>query len=90
MSNLNYDLEDTDPNDALMLEDARHNNDPIRLAVCYLVREDGTASPAYFNPEFGDGEGTENTGSFARRAVKYLGPNESLQVIVSEFWPKGN
>jgi len=90
MSNINYDIDDVEPGDAIMLEDARKSADPIRLAVCYLVREDGTASPVFFNPEFGDGEGTENTRSFARRAWRYLKAGESLQVIVSEYRPYGN
>lgn len=89
MSNLHYDLDDH-PNDALMLEDARKSANPIRLAVCYLVRADGTASPAYFNPEFGDGEGTEDTRSFARRAWRHLKAGESLHVLISDFQPQGN
>lgn len=90
MSYLDYDDLNESPNDAIMLEDARKSADPIRLAVCYLVREDGTASPAFFNPEFGDGEGTENVRNFAQRAWRHLKAGESLQVIVSEYRPYGN
>ena len=88
MSNLEYDHED--PTEAVMLEDARKIAGPIQIAVCYLVRADGTASPVYYCPEFGDGDGTQGVRDVAKRSLPYLRQGESVIVIVSEFVPRGN
>lgn len=81
---------DHDQNDAMMLDEARKSADPIKLAVAYLVRKDGIASPAYFNPEFGTGEGVAEIRAFIQRASKYLQEGETLHMIVSEFRPLHN
>ena len=83
---ISYDVDQ----DSLTLEEARNSAAPIKLAVAYLIRKDGIASPAYFNPEFGTGEGVAEVRAFVNRASKHMQKGESLYMIVSEFRPLHN
>lgn len=83
------DTEFPESNVEILIRDARKADNPcIVLAVAYLVRPDGTASPAHFLPEWGDGENTLEIEAFVMQATSYLEDGEQMYVRVKEFVPR--